>query len=533
MNSGPGISASQFFNLLDENDLRSFVDSGLLKVLDAIFGGKIDKDKLSRVARTIVDIDGLLTEESTRKQVLKYLPEYKIGEFETRVGREISSNDDQGWSKSEINHAREFFGILDDRIQPPTIPASTVANPAYGLFDHQRLAVDKLLEKLQSGERRALLHLPTGVGKTRTAMHLVANFLRSNEPSVVIWLASGKELLEQATVAFNEAWKSLGNRPLKSGSMWGDRMPELNTFNDGFLAIGLAKGWAVISRKDPDWAVRLSPQVSLVVFDEAHQSIAGTYRRITEDLTLNHKSSLLGLSATPGRTWDDIDKDGQLAEFFAHTKVGLEVPGDNPIDYLIEHGYLAKPIFETLFSEPGLKLSEEELSKLSDSLEIPAEVIASLSMSEQYVAAVLKAIHGLLGEGHSRILVFSATVDHAQVLSAILAVQDIRTGIVTGKTPVKNREQTIRTFKSNDPRPMVLVNFGVLTTGFDAPSASAVVIARPTRSLVLYSQMVGRAIRGPKAGGTETCKIITVVDPSLSGFGDIAKAFLNWEDVWT
>ena len=79
---------------------------------------------------------------------------------------------------------------------------------------------------------------------------------------------------------------------------------------------------------------------------------------------------------------------------------------------------------------------------------------------------------------------------------------------------------------------MILVNFGVLTTGFDAPSASAVVIARPTQSLVLFSQMVGRAIRGPRAGGTETCEIVTVVDPSLPGFGDVAAAFLNWEDVW-
>ena len=79
---------------------------------------------------------------------------------------------------------------------------------------------------------------------------------------------------------------------------------------------------------------------------------------------------------------------------------------------------------------------------------------------------------------------------------------------------------------------MILVNYGVLTTGFDAPKASAVVIARPTRSLVLFSQMVGRAIRGPKAGGTEACEVVTVVDPSLPGFGDVAAAFLNWEDVW-
>jgi superfamily II DNA or RNA helicase len=76
------------------------------------------------------------------------------------------------------------------------------------------------------------------------------------------------------------------------------------------------------------------------------------------------------------------------------------------------------------------------------------------------------------------------------------------------------------------------MNYGVLTTGFDAPQTSAALIARPTKSLVLYSQMIGRAIRGPRAGGNETAEILTVVDTGLQGFGDVEQAFLNWEDVW-
>ena len=381
-------------------------------------------------------------------------------------------------------------------------------------------------------ERRAVLHLPTGVGKTRTAMHVVADSLRAYEPSVVIWLASGKELLDQAVGAFKEAWTHLGTRPLQIGTMWGDRMPDLDSFSDGFLAIGLAKGWAVISRTDPDWAARLAPRVRLVVFDEAHQSIARTYRRITDDLTLDFRCSLLGLTATPGRTWADIDKDGELAEFFSGNKVTLEVPGDNPIEYLIENGFLSRPIFRTLFSKPGLSINDSELTRIAGDLDIPEEIVSALSMSEQYVMAVLGAIEELLGAGHRRVLVFAATVEHAQVLTAILVARDIWSNVVTGLTPERVRDRAIRTFKSDDEVPMVLVNFGVLTTGFDAPKASAVVIARPTQSLVLFSQIVGRAIRGPKAGGTETCEILTVVDPSLPGFGDIAAAFLNWEDVW-
>lgn len=529
---GPGLTVSLFLDSLSEQELRRFIDPSVLSVLDVIFGGCITGDDLRRVALILVDFDILIGETKGRRLVLSLLPEQKRPELENRVGRSILLADVGDWTEAEVRLLRDFFGLVEERMVPPAVPPTATITPAYSLFDHQRNAVRKLAPLLSHDERRAVLHLPTGVGKTRTAMHVVADSLRTHEPSVVVWLASGKELLEQAVVAFKDAWTHLGTRPLQIGTMWGDRMPDLNSFSDGFLAVGLAKGWSLISRTDPDWAARLSPRVRLVVFDEAHQSIARTYRQITNDLTLSFRCALLGLTATPGRTWDDIDKDGELADFFSGNKVTLEVPGDNPIEYLIDNGFLARPTFRTLFSKPGLSISNSELNRIAGALDIPEEIVSALSMSEQYVTAVLGAIEKLLGAGHQRVLVFAATVEHARVLTAILVARDIRSEAVTGLTPGRVRDRAIRTFKSDDEIPMVLVNFGVLTTGFDAPKASAVVIARPTQSLVLFSQMVGRAIRGPKAGGTDACEIVTVVDPSLPGFGDVAAAFLNWEDVW-
>lgn len=529
---GPGLTVGWLFDSLPDRELRRFLDPGVLSVLDAIFGGRIAGEDLRRVARTLVDFDVLLGERAGRRLVLSLIPERKRAELETRVGRPVAAAGASDWTESEVRRLRDFFGLVEERVVPPAVPPTSAITPAYGLFEHQRNAVRKLAPLLAQDERRAVLHLPTGVGKTRTAMHVVADSLRAHEPSVVVWLASGKELLEQAVLAFKEAWTQLGARPLQVGTMWGDRMPDLECFSDGFLAVGLAKGWAVISRTDPDWALRLSRRVRLVVFDEAHQSIASTHRRITEELTLDYRCALLGLTATPGRTWADIDKDGELAEFFAGNKVTLEVPDENPIAYLIDNGFLARPSFRTLLSRPGLEVGEKELARIARGLDIPEEIITALSMSEQYVTAVLGAVEKLLDAGHRRVLVFAATVWHARTLSAILVARDVRSNVVTGQTPVRAREHAIRTFKSDDEVPMVLVNYGVLTTGFDAPKASAVVIARPTRSLVLFSQMVGRAIRGPKAGGTEACEVVTVVDPSLPGFGDVAAAFLNWEDVW-
>ena len=529
---GPGLTVSQFLELLSDRELRRLLHPGFISVLDAIFGGGIAGDDLRRVARTLVDLDILIRDAKGRRLVLSLVPEQKKLELESYVDRNISPDNADNWTEAEVRRMRDFFALVEEQIVPPPVPPTESITPGYGLFDYQRNAVRKLMPLLAQDERRAVLHLPTGVGKTRAAMHVVGDSLRTYEPSVVVWLASGKELLEQAVFAFKEAWKHLGNRSLQIGTMWGDRTPDLDSFSDGFLAVGLAKGWAVISRTDPDWASRLSRRVRLVVFDEAHQSIARTYKWITDDLTLGYRCALLGLTATPGRTWADIDKDGQLADFFCGNKVTLDVPGDNPIKYLIENGYLARPTFRTLLSEPGLCINNSELNRIAGALDIPIQIVSALSISKQYLAAVLGGIVELLHAGHRRVLVFAATVDQARVLTAILVARDIRSELVTGATPGRVRDSAIRSFKSDDEAPMVLVNFGVLTTGFDAPKASAAVIARPTKSLVLYSQMVGRAIRGPNAGGTEACEILTVVDPSLPGFGDVAMAFLNWEDVW-
>ena len=532
MFDGLGLTVARFFESLSDRDLRRFLDPGVLSVLDALFGGSIAGEDLRRVAHTLVDLDVVVAEVEGRRLVLSLIPEQKSAELKVRVERNVDPALARDWSDMEVRRLRDFFGLVEERIALPVAPATETIVPEHGLFDHQRGAVRDLLPLLAQDERRAILHLPTGTGKTRTAMHVVANTLNKTDPSVVVWLASGKELLEQAVLAFKEAWTHLGMRPVQIGTMWGDRLPDLDGFSDGFLGVGLAKGWAVLSRIDPDWTTRLAPKVRLVVFDEAHQSIARTYRRVTDELTLDFRCALLGLTATPGRTWADIDKDGELAEFFAGNKVTLQVPGDNPIEYLVDHGFLARPNFSTLLAKPGLVIDERESARIAASLDIPEEIVSALAMSEQYVAAVLEAIESLLGVGHMRVLVFAATVAHARVLAAILIARDIRSEVVTGSTPEHVRARAIRTFRSDYERPMVLVNFGVLTTGFDAPKASAVVIARPTKSLVLYSQMVGRAIRGPRAGGTETCEVVTVVDPNLPGFGDIASAFSNWEDVW-
>ena len=76
-----------------------------------------------------------------------------------------------------------------------------------------------------------------------------------------------------------------------------------------------------------------------------------------------------------------------------------------------------------------------------------------------------------------------------------------------------------------------LINFNILTAGFDAPKTNVAIIARPTNSLVQYSQMVGRAMRGKRSNGNDECRIYTVAD-DIDEFRNVAAAFAHWDQLW-
>jgi superfamily II DNA or RNA helicase len=158
-------------------------------------------------------------------------------------------------------------------------------------------------------------------------------------------------------------------------------------------------------------------------------------------------------------------------------------------------------------------------------------VLSRLADDEIRNVAIVREVQQLITR-HRRILVFAATVGHALLLATVLRALGVAAQAVSGATPSPERSRLISWYKDAADEPRVLANYGVLTTGFDAPSTSAAVIARPTKSLVLFSQMVGRTTRGIKAGGNLEAEVVTVVDTALPGFGDLTTAFTNWEDVW-
>ena len=135
-----------------------------------------------------------------------------------------------------------FFG------QTATVETSYEHNPSsqstignYQLFQHQRHAVSHVQKFLASDRKRVLLHMPTGSGKTRTAMNIIAEHLRNTEPTLVIWLAYSEELCEQAIEEFTQAWANLGNRTLETLRFWSTHELNLQTARDGFLVGGFGQ----------------------------------------------------------------------------------------------------------------------------------------------------------------------------------------------------------------------------------------------------------------------------------------------------
>jgi DNA repair protein RadD len=420
------------------------------------------------------------------------------------------------------------------KLSPPALNLQQNSIPmihtqgSYQLFSHQRVAALKVKENLDTYPFRVLLHMPTGSGKTRTAMNIIADLFRSKEPSLVIWLAASEELCQQAVDEFEKAWSFLGNRALPIYRFWGNNNIDPSSIKEGLIVAGLSK--IVRATSSPDghqFITQLAKKVSLVVMDEAHQAIAETYKWIL-DLLVTNDCKLLGLSATPGRTWNDVTEDEKLSQFFYKRKVILEVEGyENPVDYLVDEGYLANVNYRTLMHKnpPSGFLIDNNTMDLSSSF------LSRIGKDEERNLIIIQAAERM-AKIHKRIIIFAPSVECSDMFAFILRSRGYQAYSVTGNTSSILRKKIIEDYKNEDTSVKILCNYGVLTTGFDAPKTSAAIIGRPTISLVLYSQMIGRAIRGIKAGGNHEADVITIIDQGLPGFDSVSNAFINWEDVW-
>ena len=112
----------------------------------------------------------------------------------------------------------------------------------------------------------------------------------------------------------------------------------------------------------------------------------------------------------------------------------------------------------------------------------------------------------------------------------MLTLEEIPNSLVYGDMSQIERKKAIDDFKNKQCNVNIIINYDVLTTGFDSKNIKCVFITRPTKSIVLYSQMIGRGLRGPLMGGNEECLLIDI-DDNLDSF-DNETAFIHFNDYW-
>ena len=534
----PGHSVVEVVSSLTRDQFRTLLGTDVLALVEAAVPPPEQPAALRRVAlwRLRNSPDSLIPRRELRDLLLDATPVDALGQLALRL--RVGSSDalrrlPTGRHSETWSDFLGFYGLDPPTSSsgPPGSPLETL-DPEFSLFPHQRRIARHAYEALRDGHGRVLLHMPTGTGKTRTTMRVVSRVLEDAEPCLVVWLASSSELLEQAADAFRTGWVRYGSRPLRVTRLWGQYSPSLSDVVDGLLVAGFQKAHALNQGSSLD-ILRLGARTRLVVVDEAHQAIAPTYRRLIASLAdTGTSTAVLGLTATPGRTWADVDEDRQLSGFFGERKITVEIDGyDDPVVGLVEQGYMARPTFSRLMVEGSSDL-KRVIEDASSGDDYDESVLTTLAADLDRNLAIIRELRRLVSEGHTRIMFFGASVPHAERIAAALAAVQIEAHFISAATGASSRRRIVRAFRSRSVNAIVLCNYGVLTAGFDAPSTSACVIARPTKSLVLYSQMVGRATRGPRAGGNAECAISTVVDVDLPGFGDLTEAFSNWEDIW-
>jgi superfamily II DNA or RNA helicase len=174
-----------------------------------------------------------------------------------------------------------------------------------------------------------------------------------------------------------------------------------------------------------------------------------------------------------------------------------------------------------------IDLSDEEAKELQTMQRLP-------SSASQRLAVDADRNERIIGDILSRhsdwpILVFAASVQHAQILAAMLSAVGVSARPISGDTEAGTRRHYIESFRNGRLR--VLTNYNVLTAGFDAPAVRAVYVARPTFSPTSYQQMVGRGLRGPKNGGKQECLIVNVAD-NFARYGT-SLAFTEFDYLWS
>jgi len=428
----------------------------------------------------------------------------------------------------QMNETRQFFSEYDLR----DARNSTLKKPAA----HQAMAIDHLIKWYNSNHNThsgGILVLPTGGGKTFTAIRFACRTALSDGYKV-LWLAHTHHLLEQAYYSFGEHVGAISEprSDLKlrvvSGTIGHFRISDIQSDDDVVIATlqTVTKAYSE-NHFSLNSFVDSAKGKLFVVFDEAHHAPAPSYRKLITDLRDHCKDMhLLGLTATP--VYSDENLQGWLSKLFPQGILYQVTPQS-----LMAQGILAKPIREqqkTNFT-PNFDLREYQ-KWVGTFRDIPEEIITQLAEN--------KDRNNFIAEQYSRdkrrygkTLIFADRWYQCEAIAEQLRKRGVRAGTVYSHVDAGMRSSDARNKRKSDENSRildsfrrneldVLLNVRMLTEGTDIPDVNTCFITRQTTSKILMTQMVGRALRGPKFGGTPEAHLVF--------FTDDWEQLINWAE---
>lgn len=357
----------------------------------------------------------------------------------------------------------------------------------YKLRPYQAEAVEIAVRKLKGKSKPFIIQAATGAGKSL----IIADICHKIDEPILI-LQPSKEILEQ-----NYA-KLISYDPLIDAGIYSASAGRKEIKKFTFATIGSIY-------KQP----KNFEHFKYAIVDECHglnpKKADGMLTSFFKAIECEH---ICGLTATPYRidTLWTREKNGDLTSTASLKMINRisRTPFFKSIAYkietaeLIEQGFLSPVKY---FSEPSdwsqLRINSTGADFTADSVE---------KFAGKRIERIVKAIE-YSDVVRKRTLTFCSTIGQAEHVLKHIRQQGTAITMVTGKTPKKEREDLIEKFKSGEIKHML--NVGVFTTGFDAPVLDTVILGRPTMSLALYYQMVGRGIR---IDPEDTKKLLHVYD---------------------
>lgn len=399
------------------------------------------------------------------------------------------------------------------------------------LKSYQASVVYEALDQLKKSSVRFIIQMPTGSGKTRVATEIISQFINSAKKDLnILWLAHQKELCAQTFDCFIEVWSHLKNKDLTLRRLWDETDKTIiphNLENNNFFIGNFQKIHSEL-KKNLSGYNNLKKKLDLIIIDEAHKTIAKTYKEVI-NFFAGTTTKIIGLTATPGRSIKNQDSNKQLSEFFHDQKVIIKTNNKKGvISHLRDLRILSKASYEAIHTEQNITLTKKQVEYIQKLDELPSDVIYKLSNSQVRNYEILKRIDNLIKENpNSKIIFFGLNIEHSKFICALLNVMGIIARHVDGSTSLNRRAGILDDFKNKNLQ--VLCNDRLISTGFDAPKTDTIIIAKPTFSIVLYSQIIGRGLRGPEIGGTEYCKIIDVKD-NIQGYSNFDAVYEYFDE---